>query len=180
MELVAAAFAVLIATVIVLRDAARRDRRIARPHSTPRDGADHGPDPAPAAVRVAPPGTTTTTSASPPMRQPGPDVARAGAAPPPPSPAAAARPRPAAPPVETPVRTTTPTPVAAPARRVVSSSAPAADATTSVLAVFRDTEPDRGTRAMRRAVSALLLAMVTVTIAAGVGGGIYLGLRRLS
>ena len=56
---------------------------------------------------------------------------------------------------------------------------PVPDAPTSVLSAFRETEPDRGPRPGRRAMSALLLVLVTVSIASAVAGVIYLGLRRL-
>lgn len=49
----------------------------------------------------------------------------------------------------------------------------------SVLGVFSDTEPDRGTAAMRRTTSALVLAAVTLVVATGVAGVIYFGLSRL-
>ena len=50
---------------------------------------------------------------------------------------------------------------------------------TSVLGSLGPTEPDRRTHPMRRTASALALTAITLAIAGGVGGAIYLGLRQL-
>ncbi len=49
----------------------------------------------------------------------------------------------------------------------------------SMLGALGPTEPDRRTRPLRRTAAALMLTVVTLAIASGVGGVIYLGLRRL-
>ncbi|HVE62285.1 MAG TPA: hypothetical protein VNB94_00590 [Mycobacteriales bacterium] len=50
---------------------------------------------------------------------------------------------------------------------------------TTVLGALGPTEPDRKIRPLRRTTSALMLMVITLAIAGGVGGAIYLGLRRL-
>ena len=161
MQIAAAVVAVLLPALIVLRQAALADRPVrARPMGVDRSSVVVRPSAPPAPSVAARPGS--------PLPRPSPPGASA------PVRAEAAR--------DAPVRAESvrdaPAPVeSGPDARVRAETV--RDAPTSVLSAFRGTEFDRGPRAGRRAMSALLLALVTLSIATTVAGVIYLGLRRL-
>jgi len=71
------------------------------------------------------------------------------------------------------------TPVPPPPPRPPRESQAGPVRSTSVLGSLGPTEPDRQTHPMRRTASALALTAITLAIAGGVGGAIYLGLRQL-